>query len=74
MVAQVLSAHERSSSAHPAAIYRVITPQQRLEQALRMNATMRRLLALGFKSRHPDWTDAQIRRALADRILYTRTG
>jgi len=51
-----------------------MTPQQRMTQALRMNATMRRLLALGFKNRHPDWTDAQISRAVADRILYARTG
>ncbi len=74
MVAPASSAHERAAHAHQAAIYRAMTPQQRIEQALRMNATMRRLLELGFKNRHPDWTDAQIRRAVADRILYARTG
>lgn len=36
-----------------------------------MNATMRRLLALGLQN---DWTDAQIRRAVANRILYARAG
>lgn len=51
-----------------------MTPQQRIGYALRMNATMRRLLALGFQSRHPDWSEAQICRAVADRILYARTG
>jgi hypothetical protein len=51
-----------------------MTPQQRITQALRMNATMRRLLSLGFQSRHPEWTDSQIRRAVADRILHARTG
>ena len=74
MVAAIPSDHERAAQAHQAAIYRAMTPQQRMTQALRMNATMRRLLALGFKSRHPDWTDAQINRAVADRILYARTG
>jgi hypothetical protein len=74
MVAALLSDHERAAQAHQAAIYRAMTPQQRITQALRMNATMRRLLALGFKNRHPDWTDAQIRRAVADRVLYARTG
>lgn len=74
MVAPLISEHERVASAHQAAIYRAMTPRQRMEQALRMNATMRRLLALGFQSRHPEWTDAQIRRAVADRLLYARTG
>lgn len=74
MVAAELSDHERAAREHQAAIYRAMTPQQRIAQALRMNATMRRLLALGFKSRHPDWSEAQVRRAVADRILYARTG
>lgn len=74
MVATVLSEHERAAHAHQAAIFRAMTPQQRIGYALRMNATMRRLLALGFQSRHPDWSEAQICRAVADRILYARTG
>jgi hypothetical protein len=74
MVATAIPEHERAAQAHQAAIYRTMTPQQRITQALRMNATMRRLLALGFQNRHPEWTDAQIRRAVADRILYARTG
>lgn len=74
MVAAELSDHERVAREHQAAIFRAMTPQQRIAQALRMNATMRRLLALGFKSRHPDWSEAQVRRAVADRILYARTG
>jgi hypothetical protein len=65
----VLTAHERH-----VAIIRAMTPQQRLEQALRMNHTMRELLAAGFRDRHPAWTDAQIKRAVADRILHARTG
>ena len=74
MVAKALSEHERAAQLHQSAIYRAMTPQQRIEQALRMNATMRRLLAMGFQNRHPEWTEAQIRRAVADRILYTKTG
>lgn len=66
--------HEAAAHAHQAAIYRAMTPQQRIEQALRMNATMRRLLALGFRQRHPEWDETQIRRAVADRILHARTG
>lgn len=74
MVATIPPDHEPAAHAHQVSIYRAMTPQQRITQALQMNATMRRLLALGFKSRHPDWTDAQIRRAVADRIFYARTG
>jgi len=64
-----LAAHERQ-----VAIIRAMTPQQRLQQALQMNRTMRELLAAGFRDRHPAWTDAQVKRAVADRILHARTG
>ena len=37
-------AHVREADARQAAIYRAMTPRRRLEQALRMNAAMRRLL------------------------------
>lgn len=48
--------HVRAAHERQVAIYRAITPQQRLEQALRMNRTMRELLAVGFRDRHPEWT------------------
>jgi hypothetical protein len=67
--AHLQAAHERQ-----VAIYRAMTPQQRLREALRMNRTMRELLAAGFRERHPAWPDAEIRRAVADRILHARTG
>jgi hypothetical protein len=65
----VRAAHERQVS-----IYRAMTPGQRLDQALRMNRTMRRLMATGFRDRHPEWSDPQVTRAVADRILHGRTG
>lgn len=64
-----LAAQERQH-----AILRSIPPEQRLRQALRMNHSMRTLLAAGFRSRHPSWSEAEIARAVADRILYARTG
>ena len=66
--------HARAAHGHQVAIYRALTPQQRLEQGLRMNRTMRSLLAAGFRARHPAWTDEAIRRAVAARILHARTG
>ena len=56
------------------AAVRAMTPQQRLAQALRMNRTMRELMAAGFRARQPHWTDAQVRQAVAARILHARTG
>lgn len=67
-------AHVRAAHAYQAAIYRAMTPQQRMQQALRMNRSMRSLLAAGFRMRNPVWTEAQVARAVADRILYARTG
>ncbi len=66
--------HVRTANEIQAAIYRAMSPQDRLRQALRMNKTMRELLAIGFRERHPAWTQSQIRRAVAERILYARTG
>jgi hypothetical protein len=66
--------HERAAHEHQVAIYRAMSPQQRLQQALRMNRSMRELMAAGFRDRHPAWTETEVRRAVADRILHARTG
>lgn len=65
----VTAAHERQL-----AIVRAMTPTERLQRALQMNRTTQELLAAGFRSRHPEWAEAQVKRAVADRILYARTG
>jgi hypothetical protein len=67
-------AHVRAAHERQVAIYRAMTPEQRLRQALRMNRTMRELLAAGFRERHGSWTDAEVKRAVAERILHARTG
>ena len=66
--------HVRAAHERQVMIYRAMTPQQRLAQALRMNQTMRKLMATGFRERNPGWTEAEVKRAVADRILYARTG
>jgi len=68
------SEHTRDAHARQVAIYRAMTPQQRLQQAMRMNRTMRELLGAGFRQRNPTWTEIEVRRAVADRILYAHTG
>lgn len=74
MSADAPSDHERVALERQAAIYRAMTPQQRIEQALRMNRRMRELMAAGFRQRNPDWTEEKVRRAVADRILHACTG
>ena len=66
--------HRRAAHLRQVAIYRAMTPQERLRQGLRMNQTMRALLSAGFRERHPDWSEVEVRRALADRVLHARTG
>ena len=68
------SDHLRAAAAHQRAIFRAMAPQDRLRQAFRMNRTMRALLAAGFRQREPAWTEAQVQRAVAHRILHAATG
>ncbi len=62
-------AHERQL-----AILRAMSPQERMRQAQRMNRSMRALLAAGFRQRHPTWTEIEVQRAVAQRVLHARTG
>ena len=66
--------HDRLAHERQVAIYRAMTPRERLEQALRMNRSMRDLMATGFRDRHPEWTEPRVRQAVAERILHARTG
>jgi hypothetical protein len=68
------SDHSAQAYARQVAIFRAMTPGQRLGRALQMNAEMRKMLAAGFRARHPGWTQEEIGRAVADRILHARTG
>lgn len=74
MPSPTTSDHERLAHARQVEIYRAMAPQDRLRQALRMNHSMRQLLAAGFRARQPTWTEDQVRRAVADRVLHARTG
>lgn len=67
------SPHAQAARARQIAIYRAMTPAQRMGVALEMNRRMRHLLATGFRQRNPDWTETQVQRAVADRILHART-
>ncbi len=65
--------HVRLALERQLAIVRAMTPTQRLQRAQEMNRSMRELLAAGFRSRHPEWDEAKVVRAVADRVLHART-
>jgi hypothetical protein len=66
--------HEKEVEARQSAIYRAMTPAQRLEQALRLNRLMRSLMDAGLRAQHPEWTAEQRQKVIAERILHARTG
>lgn len=66
--------HEAEALARQAAIYRSMTPAQRLEQALRLSQQMRSLMDAALRAEHPEWTPEQREQVIARRILHARTG
>ena len=55
-----------------AAIYRRMTPQERLAQATRLWRQARRLAEAAVKARHPTATEAEARRLVARLFLHGR--
>jgi hypothetical protein len=45
-------------------IYRLMPPARRLEVALELSESLRRMVAAGVRSRHPAYTEDQVRRAV----------
>ncbi len=45
-------------------IFRRMPPSQRLEQALALSETVRRVAASGVRHRHPEYTEEQVRLAV----------
>ena len=54
-------------------IYQSMTPEQKLEVALRLYYSARELKAAGLRAQHPDWTEEQIRDKVREIFLYART-
>ena len=65
---------EQEMAVRQAAIYRAMTPTQRLAQALSLNRQMRSLMDAGLHAQHPGWSAEQRQKVVAERILYARTG
>lgn len=46
------------------------TPAERMLMVSEAHRTVRVLMAAGERLRHPDWTEAEIARAVAERLLH----
>jgi hypothetical protein len=46
-------------------IYRRMSPNRRLELALQMSDSLRSVVAAGVRNRHPDYSEEQVRLAVA---------
>jgi hypothetical protein len=62
----VVPARDTSQQAHDhqVRLYRAMSPEQRSELALRMSDDLRRIAAEGIRTRHPDYSESEVRRAL----------
>ncbi len=49
-----------------------MTPQQKLDAASRLYWSARALKAAWFRSEHPEWTEAQVAKAVRDAFLFHR--
>ena len=66
--------HIDEVAARQAAIFRAKSPAQRLALAVGMFRQMQSMMDAGLRESHPEWTAEQRRRAIAERVLYARTG
>jgi len=53
-------------------ILRAMTPEQKLRAASNLYWGARDLKAAWLRSRHPEWTDDQVQKAVRDAFLYAR--
>jgi len=56
-----------------AGVYRDMAPEKRLEIALGMWLSARQMLTEAIRSFHPDWTEDQVERTVAERMLHGST-
>jgi hypothetical protein len=66
------TAHAREADARQMEVYRRMTPSQRLEQAMQMNARMRELMDSGLRATQPHLSPLERRREIARRIRHAR--
>jgi hypothetical protein len=53
-------------------ILRRMTPEQKLRASMRLYWSARELKAAWFRAEHPEWTEAQVKKAVRDAFLFHR--
>ena len=64
---------ERKGRDRQIEIYRRMTPAQRIETAMRLYATARKIKAAALRAQHPDWNEQRVLVAVREAFLYART-
>ncbi len=54
-------------------IYREMSPEKKLDIAIKLYHSARLLKKIALQKQHPDWSDDQITRELRNIFLYART-
>jgi hypothetical protein len=54
-------------------ILKSMTPEMKLQLAMRLHRSARELKAAVLRSRHPSWSQRQIEAAVRETFLYART-
>ena len=54
-------------------IFRTMSPEQKLDLALRLYHSARGLKAAALRHRHPDWDEEEVQAKLREIFLYART-
>ena len=64
---------DTTAGAHAAqlSVYRAMSPSARVRAALQMSEEAREVALAGERHRHPDWSEARIRRTVAESLLGT---
>ena len=53
--------------------YQAMTPEKKLQVALRLYYSAKEIKAAGLKRQHPDWSPETIKRKVREIFLYART-
>lgn len=73
-IGRVMSADVANAEARQTAIYRAMSPEKRLAQAVRMNRQICALMDAGLRQQKPEWSAEKRRSEIARRILHAATG
>jgi len=67
--------HDGMNNLHPEQrrILQSLTPEEKLQLAIRLHQSARELKAAALRSQHPSWSQRQIEAAVRETFLYART-